>query len=365
VPTYYPNAADPTGASPVEVGPGAEVRGIDLRLRKTRVFRVSGKVMNATTGTPLSPAMIMVFRREAGGMSTMPASMYMVQGDKGAFELRNVAAGGYSLLAMSTNPGDLMLQMTSLDVTDQDIEEMIITLGAGFEIPVTAKLEGAPPPPDDVKTDAASDPSAAQKKTPATDLNNVRIVLSLDDNPMASLAMAQLGKDGKGVIKRVNPDKYKLMITGLPYGTYLKSARFGDRDALESGIDLRQGATGNLDLVIGAPAAELSGVVRNDKGDPVPGAIVTLVPKDPKARTDLSETGSADQNGNIRMRGIVPAEYMVFAWEDIESGAADDEEFRKPFESKGTKLKFSEGSKESLQLTVITRAAVDEEKSKH
>jgi len=151
----------------------------------------------------------------------------------------------------------------------------------------------------------------------------------------------------------------------LPEGTYLKSARFADRDAFESAIDLRSGATGSLDLVIGAPAAELSGVVHNEKGDPAPGAIVTLVPKDPKARTDLSKTGSADQNGNIRIRGIVPAEYTVFAWEDIESGAAEDEEFRKPFDSKGTKLKLSEGSKESLQLTVITRAAIEEEKSKH
>jgi len=59
-----------------------------------------------------------------------------------------------------------------------------------------------------------------------------------------------------------------------------------------------------------------------------------------------------------------PVEYMVLAWEDIESGAADDEEFRKPFESKGTRLKLSEGSKESLQLTAITRAAIEEEKSK-
>jgi hypothetical protein len=144
----------------------------------------------------------------------------------------------------------------------------------------------------------------------------------------------------------------------------LKSAKFGDRDALESGIDLRQGAGGSLDLVIAAPAAQISGVVHNDKGEPSPGAIITLVPKDAKARTDLSKSGTADQNGNIRMRGIVPGEYNVFAWEDIEAGAADDEEFRKPFDGKGTKVKLSEGSKENLTLTVITRAAVEGEKAK-
>lgn len=360
IPTYYPNAADVSSASPVEVGPGAEVRGIDLRLRKARVFRVSGKVISAATGSPMSPAMIMVFRREAGGMSTIPASMYMVQGDKGVFELRSVAPGPYAMLAMSTNPQDMMVQMTSLDVAEQDIEGMVISLGGGFEIPVTAKLEGVQPAPDQ---DSANDP--AKKPDPARDLSNVRIVLNLEDNPLASLATVQLDKDGKALLKRVNADKYKLIVTGLPEGTYLKSARFGDRDALASGIDLRQGATGSIDMVIGAPAAQLTGVVHNDKGEPVSGAIITLVPKDPKARTDLSRTGAADQNGNIRMRGIVPAEYNVFAWEDIEAGAADDDDFRKPFDSRATTVKLSEGSKENVQLTVITRAAVEEEKSKH
>src|ERR1051326_857580 len=130
--TYYPSAADPASASPVEVGPGAEVRGIDLRLRKARVFRISGKVVSAATGMAVSPSMIMVFRREAGAMSTMPASMYSVRGDKGEFELRNIAPGPYSMLAMSANPADLMLQMTTIDVTDQDIEGMVVALGAGF-----------------------------------------------------------------------------------------------------------------------------------------------------------------------------------------------------------------------------------------
>ena len=360
IPTYYPNAGDAATASAVDVGPGAEVRGVDIRLRKARVFRVSGKVLNAATGGPMSPAMIMVFRREGGSMSTMPMSMYMVQGDKGVFELRNVPPGTYSMLAMSTNPQDMMMQMSSLEVAEQDIEGLAISLGGGLEIPVTAKLEGVQPPPDQKD---ASDPN--KKPDPVTDISNVRIVLNVDDNPLASLATVQIGKDGTATLKRVNADKYKLVLTGLPPGTYLKSAKYGDRDVLDSGLDLRQGGAGSLDLVIAAPAAEVSGVVRNDKGEPVPGAVVTLVPRDAKYRTDLSKSSTADQNGNIRIRGIVPNEYSVFAWEDIEPGAADDEDFRKPFDGLGTKLKLSEGSKENVQLTVITRAAVEEQKSKN
>ncbi len=359
IPTYYPNADDPSTASPVDIGPGAEVRGIDVRLRKARVFRVTGKVMNAATGTPMNPAMLIVFRKQAGGMSTVPVSMYAVQGDKGAFELRNIPPGSYSMLAMSTNPQDMMMIMQSVDVTEQDIEGMIVSLGSGVEIPVTAKLEGVQPPPDQ---DAAN--NADKKPDPATDLSNVRIILNLEDNPIASLSTVQIGKDNKAVLKKVSIDKYKLLVVGLPRGTYLKSAKYGDRDVLESGIDLRQGAAGSLDLVIGAPAAQLTGIVHNDKGEPVPGAMITLVPKYPKGRTDLSRRGTADQNGNIRIFGVIPAEYNVFAWEDIEQGAADDDDFRRPFDSLGTKVKLSEGSTESVQLTVISRAAVEEAKSR-
>src|SRR5258708_29203404 len=62
----------------------------------------------------------------------------------------------------------------------------------------------------------------------------------------------------------------------------------------------------------------------------------------------------------ICMFGVIPAEYNVFAWEDIEQGAADDEDFRKPFDTLGTKVKLSEGSKESVQLTEIGRASCRE-----
>src|SRR5205823_4527630 len=43
--TYYPNSLDQAAAGAVDVGPGAEIRGIDIRLLKTRVFRVRGKVV--------------------------------------------------------------------------------------------------------------------------------------------------------------------------------------------------------------------------------------------------------------------------------------------------------------------------------
>src|SRR5262249_44983123 len=53
VPTYSPNTADPAAAAPVEIAAGAEVRGIAVRLRKSRVFHIRGRVVSIAGGNPV------------------------------------------------------------------------------------------------------------------------------------------------------------------------------------------------------------------------------------------------------------------------------------------------------------------------
>src|SRR5207302_7865487 len=48
--TFYPSTPDSSTAMPIDVGEGGEVRNIDIRLVKTRVFRVRGKVVGALQG---------------------------------------------------------------------------------------------------------------------------------------------------------------------------------------------------------------------------------------------------------------------------------------------------------------------------
>jgi len=170
----------------------------------------------------------------------------------------------------------------------------------------------------------------------------------------------QLGKDASGVMKRVSPDKYKIMVGGIPPDDYLLAARMGRTDVLENGFDLRNGVAGPLELTIGGPAATLSGTLKNDNGELVPGAIVTVVAKDPKQRTDMSHSATTDQNGRFLIAGIVPAEYRVYGWEDIEAGAGEDEEFRKPFEKFRAEVDLSNVSQPAapVELKLITKAMV-------
>jgi hypothetical protein len=48
--TYYPSALDHKSAARVEVAPAAEVTGIDIKLVRTRITHVTGKVIGAPPG---------------------------------------------------------------------------------------------------------------------------------------------------------------------------------------------------------------------------------------------------------------------------------------------------------------------------
>src|SRR5439155_18670174 len=176
-----------------------------------------------------------------------------------------------------------------------------------------------------------------------------------DSLPFAPISTVQLDQNRSGTLKNVSPGRYNPIISDLPPDTYLASARLGDYDVLEKGVDVPGGA--GLTLILDAPAAELSGTVYNTKGEPVPGAIVTIAPRTSSRRADLFKTITADQNGAIRMRGIVPGEYHAFAWEDIEPGMLQSDEFVAQFASRATRVSFARGDQQRVSLTVIPRSA--------
>jgi hypothetical protein len=60
-----------------------------------------------------------------------------------------------------------------------------------------------------------------------------------------------------------------------------------------------------------------------------------------------------DASGQVRMRGIAPGDYRIFAWEDIEKGAWQDPTFVRNHESSGKAIHINEGEKASTEISVI------------
>ncbi len=64
------------------------------------------------------------------------------------------------------------------------------------------------------------------------------------------------------------------------------------------------------------------------------------------------------------MRGIAPGEYKLMAWEELESGAEQDVQFRGAFERFAADVKVGSNATVTQSLEVISRDAVETEKSK-
>ena len=140
----------------------------------------------------------------------------------------------------------------------------------------------------------------------------------------------------------------------LPGTFYVKAARLGEQNVLDTGFEFTSGVTGVLTLVLNPNGGQIEGSVQNDKDEPSIGATVTLIPDAGHSSSPaLFKTSETDQNGHFVIKGVAPGEYKVYAWEDIEEGAYQDADFMKPHEADGQAVSVKEKAHESVQLKVI------------
>ena len=154
-------------------------------------------------------------------------------------------------------------------------------------------------------------------------------------------------------------DRYRINLQGLPEGYWVKSVRYGEQEAYETGVDLSAGPGGEIKIVAAAGAGVIDGLVRNSKGEPLPGAVVTLAPaKQFQGWPEMYRYVTADQIGVFRMAGLRPGEYRVHAWEQLEMGAHQDREFLAKFDAEARKIEIKAGGREGVELKAIPAEAV-------
>jgi hypothetical protein len=337
IPTYYPGSTDAASAAPLDLRAGQELRGIDIRLRKAVVFRIKGSVSGGLPTGPGKNVSVFINRPGANGSFDFEAGA-RVRKD-GSFELNDVAPGEYDLIVASL-PGILtVLGRQKVQVESHDLDGVVVVTAQGGSLTGSVQwVDGASPPADGISA--------------------VQIGLWSDeamDNPSGRV------KDDGTFALDVSLHPYTLRVFGLPSGTYLKSAKLGERDVLANGLDFTGGIVKDtLEVVLSAAAGQLDGIVQDDKQQPAAGATLTLIPEppDPKRRY-LYQTANTDQNGQFSLKSIAPGKYRVYAWEDLEDGRQLDPEFLKPLEGLGVEITVAENGRQSLPLKLITTAQVE------
>ena len=109
-------------------------------------------------------------------------------------------------------------------------------------------------------------------------------------------------------------------------------------------------------MLVSPKAATVSGVAKiRDTGKTAAGATVVLVPNE-KERAQIAEFyqhATTNQFGRFEFKSVVPGDYKVYAWEDVESTAWLDPEFMKPLEGIGEPVTVGESDKASVQVNLI------------
>jgi len=282
----------------------------------------------------------MVIPRERGPMMGFFGGPGAAVKEDGAFEIGSVQAGSYYVTAMPQGPQSSMGKV-AVDVTRDNVENVILTLGGGVTMTGSIRLDG----------DVQQFEQAQGKKFT---FGNLRVQLTPMEAMPFNAPNGSPKEDGSFVLENVGPDKYRISVFGLPPGTWLKSIRAGDQEVLDTGIDASGGVAGAVQITLGTGVGLIGGIVRDTKQQPVSGGIVTLLP-DPlkEERNDLYRTTTSDQTGQFTMQNIAPGDYKLYAWGDIEPGSYMDPELLKLNESKAEKVTIKANSQQNVTLTQI------------
>lgn len=380
--TFYPNSMDASGAVPVEVTAGSEVRGVDIRMRKERVYSIRGKVIDTSTGGPVNGAMVLLIPPDVSEVNPFALLSNMsLSGTDGTFEIRNLLPGNYGLQGLMVPgmaglaaggrgavapaagapggnilAGALEAKATSrvdASVRASDVTGAVLELAGGKELPGTVRMDEG-----NLKDYFTAPPQQQNQNAALAQIQNLtfrRIQLRMSEGVNLIAPNGQFGDDGAFKITGVFPAKYFVNISGLPQTLYVKSIRFGGQDATRAPLDLTSGAIAPLEIVLSAKAAEFAGIVRDDNGQPIQGVPVTLWPKvRDQARQDGGiKTAYSDQNGGFTITGLAPGDYFAAAWEDLpESGLNQNPDFLARF-ADGAAIKLEAGAHQSGDTRLV------------
>ena len=356
VTTYYPNLMDANGASPLDLVAGSEMRGIDIRLRKTRFHRVAGSVSglpaatSAVADTPQAKAkgkqgkaadflagsggvILTLTPRSGGGRQIAGAA---VNAADGTFEFPAVPPGSYYIVAQA--PGPAQQRVTGrapVDVGNSDVSSVAVRLQPAVAIAGKVTVDST---------------------QPAVRLSSVRLTFTpVEQGPgnQGRNGQTQLADDGSFQTE-LAADAYIVEAGGLPDGYHLKSVKLAGREMPDATLDLSYGG-GPVDVVLAPAAGDVTGVVQNARGEAAAGVQVTVVPAAASLRRDMNKLVTTDASGNFTLHGLPPGDYKIFAWEEVETNAWMDRDFRQPFESSGASVRVQESATPNVTLRVIER----------
>jgi len=331
-PTYYPGFAEFGDATVVRMD-NRDSNGIDIRLVQHDPTLVYGYTISVTTGSLVAAQVTLIPPEDSGGIARYEGRSRLPDGSYG---IGGVVAGTY-IFSVKTATESFATRVIVRPPRPLNTPDLRVNaeLNPGVEIPGRVAL--------------TSDT--------AVDIRRVRIQLSETQLSLPDPEPAALSQDGKFVFKAVQPGVYALSVTDLPGDLYLKTALQAGVDVLEKLIPVGwgpQNMSGPLEIQIGTDGGRITGAVFDRDNSPSAGAQITLVPEgDARLRPDRYRTVLSGSDGRFTLAGIVPGDYRLFGWNDLEPNAYLNVDFMRAYLELGTPVRIQPNQSGSVSLRLI------------
>ena len=333
VATYFPNASEFAQAAAIEVQPGQELSGRDIALRKEKVVKVTGKVLDAS-GSPVKQAVVSLTLAEgADGHAGVNA---MVD-DKGAFTADNVPPGQYTVRAFKYDGQENQQSAeTPVSVGDAGLENVVLQIQASLEAKGAFVLEGS------------------ERKD--FSFSGFSLNLMSAGETSAPFAYAQAKADGTFTMTGITPGRFTVNVFAGSGEGYIKSVLLGSEDVCGKEVDGAAIAAGGLKIVIRLDSAAVSGTVEipEERKAALRAPTVVLLPADAHLRdAEQRHVAQLNQNNGYDLKNLRPGEYIAFAFEDYDYASLQDPEVLAVIAGKGTKVTFAASESKSLDLKIL------------
>ncbi len=300
--TYYPDALTVKAGQRVEVVAGSEVKGIDVRLVRTPIVTLSGKVLDGPAGGKI---LVRAMASAAAGGVVQQANN--VKAD-GSFQIWQLDPGKYTVVAMSSPSGGgsqqgLQSVPVEIDVAGADIRNIELRMIQPFDLTARLGFEDAKAR----ERPAIQTPRGQGQQPPAPRRMILRPEGQTFINSPSMFQSVEIGDDDSFTLERLQPGRYRLNST---WGPYIKSVRVAGRETEGDILDLRNGPAGDVTITVASVTGEVSGVVTDSIG-PAAGVRVVLIGEGSGGRLPVATMSAAD--GAYKFAAVPPGKYRMIA----------------------------------------------------
>jgi hypothetical protein len=317
--TYFPDSVDIEHARELEVKAGEELADATIVVRRRSFHEI--RVTTLGSPDPADEASLLVTIKSDTGFGLSGPGRY-----GGAHPFPGLLPGLYQIEVEDTRRQLYGRKTVILGEAD---EQVTLTL----QPPLT--LNG------NVRFDRSVKP----------DLGGIWVALETDD--AIGRRAAETNTDGSFILSHCQRVVYRIHVE-VPAGKCLKAIRAGDRSLTQPVIDMDD-ATGPLTIILGEDGGSVEGSLLPAENGFTAAQAFLFPSEDWREWKDLIRATAVDRSGKFVFRDITPGIYRIYAWAELDAGAALQETFRKQFDALAAIVEVKAGSATKVRVPLLPR----------